>query len=423
MASSDLSALSARARAGDPRAQYELAAMLARAGRPADADGWLRRAAEGGEPDALFTVATRALSHSSTIADAAKQMRLAAKAGSTAAQRLSASLVVQGFDTNTDWNAAIKQLLAAAKSGDIVAQRETALLLFESDADDPTGVALLANSARGDAPAAAVEVARAASGQAVAESSGIGDALKNLQAASYPRAEILDGQLKKLGADVNSIGYAAVSWEDIRERCQDVVNWSAPQTERISSSPKVGLFRQIFPPWICEYVVAVGARQLRPSFTIDPKTGVSRRDAFRTSMTATVGPADCDVMLALLNFRLAILAGVPPNHGEFLSILRYKPLEEYKPHFDWLPENEDRSRSGQRVATALLYLNNDYDGGETQFTSAGISVQGDRGDVLVFRNVTDNGEPDLASKHAGLPVTRGEKWLASKWLRARQYHF
>ena len=72
---------------------------------------------------------------------------------------------------------------------------------------------------------------------------------------------------------------------------------------------------------------------------------------------------------------------------------------------------------GQRTETFLIYLNDDYSGGETHFPELGLSHVGARGDALVFSNVDAAGKPDDATRHAGLPPTSGEKWLFSQWIR------
>ena len=74
---------------------------------------------------------------------------------------------------------------------------------------------------------------------------------------------------------------------------------------------------------------------------------------------------------------------------------------------------------GQRVATFLLYLNDDYEGGETEFPFLGFRYKGKKGDALLFWNVTPSGAPDLNTRHAGTPPTSGEKWVLSQWLRQR----
>ena len=41
---------------------------------------------------------------------------------------------------------------------------------------------------------------------------------------------------------------------------------------------------------------------------------------------------------------------------------------------------------------------------------------------MIFDNLLADGSPDADSLHAGLPVQRGEKWLATLWLRPGRYH-
>jgi hypothetical protein len=77
--------------------------------------------------------------------------------------------------------------------------------------------------------------------------------------------------------------------------------------------------------------------------------------------------------------------------------------------------------SGQRATTVLIYLNEGYEGGETEFPELDWRFKGKPGDALVFWNLTPAGEPDQRTQHAGLPPTSGEKWLYSKWVRERAF--
>jgi prolyl 4-hydroxylase len=74
---------------------------------------------------------------------------------------------------------------------------------------------------------------------------------------------------------------------------------------------------------------------------------------------------------------------------------------------------------GQRVKTLLVYLNEDYEGGETDFPKAGVKFRGGMGEALLFDNVDADGVGDAKTVHAGLAPTRGEKWLLSQWIRDR----
>ena len=48
-------------------------------------------------------------------------------------------------------------------------------------------------------------------------------------------------------------------------------------------------------------------------------------------------------------------------------------------------------------------------------------MRGRLGDVLVFVSADPQGGLDPLSEHAGLPVERGVKYLASRWIHARRY--
>ena len=106
------------------------------------------------------------------------------------------------------------------------------------------------------------------------------------------------------------------------------------------------------------------------------------------------------------------------------QVMHYSVGQEFRPHHDFLDPQQpgpaaDIARRGQRIGTFLLYLNGDFEGGETEFPRAGISNRGDTGDALFFTNVTRDGRPDPLTLHAGLPPTRGEKWILSQWIRDR----
>lgn len=118
---------------------------------------------------------------------------------------------------------------------------------------------------------------------------------------------------------------------------------------------------------------------------------------------------------------MANAAGFDVARAEPLNVLAYAPGEEYRPHFDWFnPEwpahQHDLSRYGQRVLTALIYLNEDFRGGETLFLATKYAFKGRTGDLIVFRNVDAAGAPDKSSLHAGRPVNAGEKWIVSQWV-------
>ncbi|WP_049621620.1 prolyl hydroxylase family protein [Frateuria defendens] len=120
--------------------------------------------------------------------------------------------------------------------------------------------------------------------------------------------------------------------------------------------------------------------------------------------------------------RLATLLDMPVDHGEGLQVLHYLPGQEYEPHYDWFDPSQPgfaaiTAKGGQRVASVVIYLNTPEEGGGTGFPALGLTVTALAGSAVYFAYETG----DEASLHAGLPVLRGEKWIATKWLRERPF--
>jgi prolyl 4-hydroxylase len=184
--------------------------------------------------------------------------------------------------------------------------------------------------------------------------------------------------------------------------------------ELLSSSPEVHLFRGLLTAAECDYLIGASTPRLGPSRVIDPGTGELIPNPVRTSEGASFPLAAESPAIHALCRRLAAASGTDVGQGEPLQVLCYSAGQEYKPHFDAIDRVEN-----QRILTFLVYLNDDFEGGETEFLSTGLKVKGSKGDGLLFRNADDAGHPDLNSQHAGLPPTTGVKFLASRWIRQK----
>ncbi len=186
-------------------------------------------------------------------------------------------------------------------------------------------------------------------------------------------------------------------------------------SESLSEAPDVRRFPGLFTAEECAYLIDVAAPALSPSVVVDPRTGQQVPNPIRTSSVAGFPFTDENPAIHALNKRLAAASGTDVRSGEPLQVLHYAPGQRYHEHSDALP---NVAPNQQRVLTFLVYLNDDYAGGETSFPRLGLQVRGRAGDGLLFRNATPDGRPDERALHAGLPVTRGVKHLASRWIRA-----
>ena len=184
--------------------------------------------------------------------------------------------------------------------------------------------------------------------------------------------------------------------------------------ELLASSPEVRLFRNLFTPAECAFLIDVASPKMTPSVVVNPQTGQQVPNPVRTSDGAAFPLAGENPAMHALCRRLAAASGTDVGQGEPLQILRYSPGQEFRPHFDAIHDTDN-----QRILTFLVYLNDDYEGGETLFLASGLKVKGQTGDGLLFRNADDSGRQDPNAQHAGLPPTAGEKFLASRWIRQR----
>ncbi len=175
----------------------------------------------------------------------------------------------------------------------------------------------------------------------------------------------------------------------------------------------------------CDALIALAQPRLQRSTVVDPVTGNNIVAGHRSSdgMFFQLGETP---LLERIEARIALLTGLPVEHGEGLQMLHYEIGAESTPHVDYLmtrnqTNQESIARSGQRVGTFLMYLNDVEAGGETVFPQIGWSVTPRRGQALYFEYGNRLGYCDPSSLHASLPVRAGDKWLASKWIRSRRF--
>lgn len=188
---------------------------------------------------------------------------------------------------------------------------------------------------------------------------------------------------------------------------------SSPAGERLCDAPELTRYPRLFTPDECAHVAMAAQDLMEPSSVLDPATGRRIAHPIRTSDGAVIGPTREDLVIQALNRRIGAISGTAVQQGEPLAVLRYSPGQQYRLHLDTIA-----GAANQRIKTVLVYLNDGYAGGETQFPTLGVTVRPRAGDAIVFTNTLPDGRPDERARHAGLPVTQGAKWLATRWIRA-----
>ena len=187
--------------------------------------------------------------------------------------------------------------------------------------------------------------------------------------------------------------------------------------------PRVVVFGNLLSDEECEAIIAAARPRMQRSLTVDNQSGGEAVNDDRTSNGMFFQRGENEV-IARVEKRIARLLNWPLENGEGMQVLHYRPGAEYKPHYDYFSPNEPGTptilkRGGQRVGTLVMYLNEPARGGATIFPDVALQVVPRRGNAVFF----SYSQPDPATRtlHGGTPVLQGEKWIATKWLREREF--
>jgi prolyl 4-hydroxylase len=112
-------------------------------------------------------------------------------------------------------------------------------------------------------------------------------------------------------------------------------------------------------------------------------------------------------LIAEIKSRIVELSGLPEENQENLHFVKYNPGGEYKIHHD----------GTKRRKTALIYLNDGFTGGETEFPKVNQIIKPELGKLVIWENTTDDGVKIENAYHAGLPVITGTKYIAVIWIK------
>jgi prolyl 4-hydroxylase len=204
----------------------------------------------------------------------------------------------------------------------------------------------------------------------------------------------------------------------------DLASWrSTPSARVMFEKPRIVVVERFATADECQWLIGrAGSGLMRAKVYRGSSTPQVAQTRTNREMSFTIFNAD--VVLSLIRDRIAAASGAPVTHFEIAKLLHYSPGEQFALHADFIeaktPElAHDLAARGQRLATFLIYLNDGYEGGATQFPRLDWQYRGGRGDALLFSNVDADGAPDYETVHAGMPPTAGEKWVLSQWVRAR----
>jgi predicted 2-oxoglutarate/Fe(II)-dependent dioxygenase YbiX len=297
-------------------------------------------------------------------------------------------------------------------------------LLIGRDAPvDPTsGLDLLRRALdAGDGEAAALMAVLHGAGAWVPQSWET--ALDLLAAGARLGSRRAGGQLKLLAGATRGDETRGEDWAALRRRI-DLSPWLTTPTRRaVWDAPRVRMSEGFAPPEVGAWIIDQVRGRMRQALMYHGDVKREVVDPHRSCSDFEYDLIGSDLILILIRNRIAAVTGLPVAAMEPPRVFHYALGQDIKPHYDRLNDGiGDYARSGykgDRIATFLLYLNDDFDGGELEFPLVGQRFKGKAGDALYFAHVDQAGGRERLSLHAGLPILRGEKYVLSQWIHDR----
>ena len=162
----------------------------------------------------------------------------------------------------------------------------------------------------------------------------------------------------------------------------------------------------------CEHIKQFATKRLQTS-TISNDRKIDEN--IRKSETAWIKASEDPVVDKLIRTCIS-MTDRPLSNCEDLQVLKYKPGGFYKSHQDTFAEDTNR-----RMYTFIIALNDDYEGGETEFPNINKTYKLKKGNALFFDTLNNYECMTESALHGGTPVTSGEKWICNLWVRKYTY--
>jgi len=194
---------------------------------------------------------------------------------------------------------------------------------------------------------------------------------------------------------------------------------------KYNNAPTIVVEDDVLSPALCERIISLATNKGLGDNLVN-RDGKYIQDEARTSKGTFFSYGNNNVLDSVIE-ALSGMCGLPPTRLEPISIQRYQPGQEYKPHYDaFLPDEMEEmpkaskiKQGGNRCVTMIAYLNDVQDGGGTVFPVLGFAIQALQGRVIMFGNLGEHKIPHPSSLHMGLPPENGDKWILTCWFREK----
>ncbi|EDW99116.2 prolyl 4-hydroxylase subunit alpha-2 isoform X1 [Drosophila yakuba] len=192
--------------------------------------------------------------------------------------------------------------------------------------------------------------------------------------------------------------------------------------EQLNLDPYVAYVHEVLWDSEIDMIMEHGKGNMKRSMV--GQSGNSTTTEIRTSQNTWLW-YDANPWLAKIKQRLEDVTGLSTESAEPLQLVNYGIGGQYEPHFDFMEDDGQKvfGWKGNRLATALFYLNDVALGGATAFPFLRLAVPPVKGSLLIWYNLHSSTHKDFRTKHAGCPVLQGSKWICNEWFHVGAQEF
>lgn len=137
-------------------------------------------------------------------------------------------------------------------------------------------------------------------------------------------------------------------------------------------------------------------------------------------------------LLASIKDKISSIIKIPRQNFEELIVTCVPEGYKTEPHLDCFfikPNTEfdvdsyhkNLETGGQRAYTCMIYLNDNYKGGDTFFDRIYVTINPLKGKLAYWNNLKEDGDINVNSEHMDMLVTSGFKWVLSCFIREKRF--
>lgn len=146
---------------------------------------------------------------------------------------------------------------------------------------------------------------------------------------------------------------------------------------------------------------------------------ISLVSAKRTNMSFDL-PLFINNFSEIVSNKISKMTNENINKFQDFHVLKYELGEKFSPHHDRFKNNDKRiiSSRGQRLSTSILYLNDDYIGGELVFPTLKIKIKPKKNTLIHFAWNDENWKDTM---HGSQRILSGTKYAMTCWICENSY--